>query len=216
MYNIAVINFEKKYTFKDELKFRLNKLNQKEFVTIHKIEDKTLKIINIPVTYKTLNNSNRLKKNISLFKRFLNENNIKCILFSDKNNIENILIDYFKEDFFIIKGNTVINYEFYNIIKKYIRINELKDFEIVFYCNDFDLFYNYFKKVYNQFRVEGVITENKIKFKEFAKSIYSDYGIFINIYNEKDFKNSNKYLIINLTDNFIFNNSLDINKINFL
>lgn len=217
MIDSVIIDFNKEFLYKDEILFRLNKLNENKIIKC--IENNSIKffVFTIPISLKSIFDEKKLNKTIKKFVRFLKNKDIENIILSYSakkiSNIENILQEYF----YIFNGKKVINFCFSNIIKKYINKEKRDNIEIIFLANNIDSFYYYFKKLFHSYRISGVITENINDFKEIANIFYEEYGFLLNIFEKDSFVDNENYFIINIDTSFFINKSdIDLNKINVI
>lgn len=196
MNNAAIIYYDEDFTVFNEFLFKIGRLNDKYITEEIIIEKKNIKIYKIPITLKNITNKKKLHLIMKKFVLFLKERNINKIIISDKVNKMINIKEYLKENFFIFNGKNIIKYKFSYIIKRCLKNYEnIK--EIVFFSNNFNIFYDYFNIVFKNYRIQTLVTDYKNMFLSFVDEIYNEYGLMISIKNKNEFILKNNQFIIN-------------------
>ena len=214
MFNSAIIDYDCNFSYFNEFLFKLGKLNEKKFCDDIIIENKIIKIIKFPACGNSLLNKNSFSFIADKFIKFLKNKKIEKIIFSDEAlKIINIK-EKLKYDFQIFDGESIIKIKFKYIINKCIRDNE--NTEIVLFSNNFEKFYIYFKLIFENYRINHLVTDYKNLFVSFIDEIFNEYGFLINIYNKEEFIKEKNNFIINIDTASDNNFDLDISNIKII
>jgi len=214
MKDAAIIDYDKEFNYFHEFLFKIGKLNEKFIEKEIIIEEKELKIIKFPVTLKTLSNKKRLNYFLEKFILFLKRKKINIIILSDEFKKflgNNTLLN---NSFTIFDGNNVIKFNFSYIIKKCISCLNNNP-EIIIFSNNLNKFQDYFELIFNDYRINSVVTDYKNSFLKFSDNIFKEYGFLINIYDVNEFLYRKDLFVINIDSDKVKSYfDLDLNTLN--
>lgn len=217
MNNAAIIDYNKDFSFFHELLFKVGNLKSRYIEEEILIEEVKIKVFKVPVSLRTLKNEKKRNIIFNKFISFLKENNITKIIISDEAKKLSGLDIFFRNNFFIFDGKSIIKFKFSYIIKRYIKTKNIYSPEIVIFSNNFDNFYEYFKLIFKNYNVSTLVTDYKNLFLSFSDEMFSEYGFLINIINEENFTYNNDLFVINIdidSEKSYFD--IDLNKLSLI
>lgn len=196
MERAAIIDYDYKFSYLDEILFKLGKLNKNKIYKEIIFEEKIIRIIKFPCSPKSLMNKKNFLSIADKFINFLKSNKINKIIFSEEAKKFKNIIEILKYNFETFKGKSIINFKFKYIIRKSFNKDEKSD--LVFFSNNIEEFKSYFNLTFKDYRVSALVTEYKNLFISFVDEIFNEYGFLINIYNIDEFKYKKNHFVINI------------------
>ncbi len=153
--------------------------------------------IKIPVYCLPIAEKKPSQKAVHHFVKYLKENNIQSIIFSEQAKKFEYLLKEYEKEFYIFNGNYVINYKIYDILRKYAREKEMEigKSTAVLITNSPERAQEVILKIYKFVRKIKIETTCKEKFLKLQEYFLEEYGLFI-IFDSKNEKEKNEISIL--------------------
>lgn len=212
----AIIHYDPAFSFFEEFLFIIGKLKKEKYIKEIDVEGKKFKIYNVPISKKHAKKGLIFSYIINIFLKKVKLHDIKYVMLSDSAEKIEYLKNKTSELFYFFNGKSVINKNFENILKKYIQKYKSNENKLIFFAEDFDLFYTLIKNIFKDYQIRTVVTDNTEIFKKFSENIYEEYGIFINIVSKEKYINRKSAVIINADSEKNFCYDIDLKHISLI